>query len=132
MNKILHKNDIVKRISDKLSNEKIVIGGNKESYKRKYHLKYTQKIIANVLDSFWEVVAESIEDGDSVKLNNYIKIEPKYYNEVIMNANGFKGINENVVPARYKIKFKMGERLKKACKQLLEKRSLDDERNTTL
>lgn len=122
MNKELHKNDIIKKISDRLSNEKIVIGGNKESYKRKYHLKYTQKIIANVLDSFWEVVAETIEEGNSVKLNNYVKIEPRYYKAIVMNANGFKGINENVVPARYKMKFKMGKRLKKACEQLLDKR----------
>lgn len=120
MNKELHKNDIVKKISDKLVNEKIVIGGNKELYKRKYHLKYTQKIIANVLDSFWEVVAETIEEGDSIKINGYMKMEPKYYKEITLNANGFKGINENVIPARYKMKFKMGERLKEACKRLLE------------
>lgn len=120
MNKVLHKNDIIKKISNKLYNEKIVIGGNKELYKRKYHLKYTQKIISNVLDSFWEVVAETVEEGDSIKLNKYIKIEPKFYNERTMNANGFKGINENVVPPRYKIKFKVGERLKIACERLLD------------
>ncbi len=125
MNRELHKGDIVKKISDKLSNEKIVIGGNKEFYKRKYHLKYTQKIISNVLDSFWEVVADTIEEGDSIKLNSYIKIEPKFYNEITMNANGFKGINENVIPARYKMKFKIGERLKNACKRLSERELKD-------
>ena len=114
--------DIVREVSDKLSDERIVVGGNKELYKRKYHLKYTQKIIANVIDAFWEVIAESIENGDTIKLNNYIKIEPKYYKGFTMNANGFKGMNENEVPARYKAKFKMGERLKKACERLSEKR----------
>lgn len=76
MNKELHKNDIVKKISDKLVNEKIVIGGSKELYKRKYHLKYTQKIIANVLDSFWKVVAETIEKGDSIKINDKYRLLP--------------------------------------------------------
>ena len=63
-----------------------------KSIKRKYHLKYTQKIIANVLDAFWEVVSEAIEDGNSIKINNYIKMEPKYYKAVKLNANGFNNI----------------------------------------
>lgn len=37
------------KISEKLIDEKIDIGGNGKKYKRKHHLKYTQKIIANVL-----------------------------------------------------------------------------------
>ena len=72
MNNVLHKMDVVNKISEKLIDEKIVIGGNKSFYKRKYHLKYTQKIIANVLDAFWDVIADVIEDGDSIKLYNYI------------------------------------------------------------
>lgn len=121
MNNKLHKKDIIDKISEKLINEKIAIGGNGKKYKRKYHLKYTQKIIANVLNAFWDVVYESIENGDSIKINNYVKMEPKYYKAVRLNANGFNNIKENIVPARYRIRFTMGERLKEACKNLSKK-----------
>lgn len=121
MGKELHKNEIVKLISQKLSGEKIVIGGNKEYYKRKYHLKYTQKIILKVLDAFWDVVADAVEEGDTVKIADYIKIEPKYYKEVNKNASGFKGVYEYIIPEKYKLKFKMGRRLKQACENLTER-----------
>ncbi len=125
MDNELHKKDIINKISEKLIDEKIVIGGNKSFYKRKYHLKYTQKIIANVLDAFWDVIADVIEDGDSIKLYNYIKIEPRYYKAVKLNAKGFPGIKENIVPARYRMKFIMGERLKEACRKLSQKKCGD-------
>ena len=125
MNEVLLKKDLVNKVSEKLMDEKIIIGGNGEKYKRKYHLKYTQKIIANVVDAFWEAIAEAVEDGNSVKLNNYVKIEPRYYKAVKLNAKGFPGIKENTVPARYKIKFTMGERLKEACRRLTQKKSDD-------
>ena len=125
MDNELHKKDIINKISEKLIDEKIVIGGNKSFYKRKYHLKYTQKIIANVLDAFWDVIAEIIEEGDSIKLYNYIKIEPRYYKAVKLNAKGFPGIKENIVPARYRMKFIMGERLKEACRRLSQKKCGD-------
>ena len=35
MNNVLHKMDVVNKISEKLIDEKIVIGGNKSFYKRK-------------------------------------------------------------------------------------------------
>lgn len=119
---VLLKRDMVDRVSEKLAGEKITIGGNGEKYKRKYHLKYTQKIIANVLDAFWEAVADAVEEGDSVKLNNYVKIEPRHYKAVKLNAKGFPGIKEDTVPARYKVKFTMGERLKEACRRLTQKK----------
>lgn len=125
MDNELHKKDIIDKISEKLINEKIVIGGNKTFYKNKYHLKYTQKIIANVLDAFWDVIAKTIEDGDSIKLYNYIKIEPRYYKAVKLNAKGFKNIKENIVPARYRIKFTVGERLKEASRRLSQKKCDD-------
>lgn len=118
MSNELHKKDIINKISEKLMDEKITIGGNGKKYKRKYHLKYTQKIIANVLNAFWNVVSESIENGDSIKINNYVKMEPKYYKAVKLNANGFNNIKENIVPARYKTKFTMGKHLKESCRKL--------------
>lgn len=124
---VLLKRDMIDRVSKKLEGEKITIGGNGEKYKRKYHLKYTQKIIANVLDAFWEAVADAVEEGDSVKLNNYVKIEPRHYKAVKLNAKGFPGIKEDTVPARYKVKFTMGERLKEACRRLTQKKHDDGE-----
>ncbi len=121
----LHKKDIIEKVSEKLIGEKITIGGNGKKYKRKYHLKYTQKIIANVLDAFWEIVTETVGNGDSIKINNYIKMEPKYYKAVKLNANGFKNIKENIVPARYRIRFTMGERLKEACRRLSQEKCND-------
>ncbi len=96
MNNVLHKMDVVNKISEKLIDEKIVIGGNKSFYKRKYHLKYTQKIIANVLDAFWDVIADVIEDGDSIKLYNYIKIEPKYFKSIKLNLDYSRHSRESV------------------------------------
>lgn len=125
MNSELHKRDIINRISEKLIDEKISIGGNGKKYKRKYHLKYTQKIITNVLDAFWDVISEAVENGDSIKINNYVKMEPKYYKAVKLNSNGFNHIKENIVPARYRIRFTMGERLKESCRRLSQKKCDD-------
>lgn len=123
MDKVLHKNEVIDRISDKLLDTKIEIGENGKVYKRKYHLKYTKVIIANVLNAFWDVVAEAIEDGDTVKLNNYAKFEPLFYKGRIITANNFQGMNDNPIPDRYKVRFKMGERLKEACRRLYEKKN---------
>ena len=125
MSNELHKKEIINKISEKLIDEKITIGGNGKKYKRKYHLKYTQKIIENVLDAFWKVVAEVIEDGDSVMIKSYVKMEPKYYKAVKLNANGFNNIQENIVPARYRVRFTMGERLKESCRRLSQKKCDD-------
>ncbi len=122
MDNVLLKKDIVGMVSEKLAGEKIEIGGNGKKYKRKYHLKYTQRIIANVLDAFWEAVASAVEEGDSVKLNNYVRIEPRHYKAVRLNAKGFPGIKEDTVPARYKVRFIAGERLKEASRRLTQKK----------
>ena len=79
-------------------------------------------LIAKVIDAFWDVIAEAVEDGDSIKMNSYIKIEPKYYKAVKLNAEGLKWVKENVVPARYRIRFTMGERLKESCRRLSDKK----------
>lgn len=121
MSNELHKKDIIDKISAKLIHERITIGGNSKKYKRKYHLRYTKKIIANVLNAFWDVICDSIEDGDSIKIKNYVKMEPKYYKSVKLNANGFNNIKENIVPERYRVRFTMGEYLKNACRSLTER-----------
>ena len=102
----IFKNELIDRISAKLSEERIVVGGNKCLYKRKYQLKFTEFIIAKVLDAFWDVVADTIADGDKISIQHYLSIYPKYV------TNG-KADN-------YCIKVKAMERLKRACQTLTE------------
>lgn len=105
MNTIFRK-ELIDRISAKLSKERIVVGGNKHAYKRKYQLKFTEIIISKVLDAFWDVVADAITDGDKIQIQHYLSIYPKYV------TNG-KADN-------YCIRVKAMERLKRACKTLTE------------
>lgn len=100
----VNKKTLIDKISAKLSKERIVVGGNKHAYKRRYHLKYTEVIISKVLDAFWDVVADTIADGDKIAIQNYMTIYPKY----ATNAN----INS------YCVKTKAKERLKEACRIL--------------
>lgn len=122
MNRILSRKELIEVISALLNNKRIVIGGNKESYKRKYHLKYSKKIIDTIITAFWEAIVISLENGDSVRINNYFKIEPQYRKGTVMKANGFRdtNINTNFVPAHYIPKFRAGAKLKEACKNLTE------------
>lgn len=118
MNRTLNRKDLIKIVSALLNKQRIVVGGNKETYKRKYHLKYSKKIIDTIITAFGEAIAVSLRNGDTVRINNYFKIEPQYRKETVMKANGFKGINTNVVPAHYVPKFRAGSKLKEACKNL--------------
>ena len=111
----VNKNTLIDRISAKLNKERIVVGGNKHAYKRKYHLKYTETIIAKVLDAFWDVVADTITDGDKIAIQNYITIYPKY----ATNAN----INS------YCVKTKAKEKLKEACRILTDNKKRKEIQN---
>lgn len=111
MNRILSRKELIEVISALLNNKRIVIGGNKESYKKKYHLKYSKKIIDTIITAFWEAIVISLENGDSVRINNYFKIEPQYRKGAVMKVNGF------FVPAHYIPKFRAGAKLKEACKK---------------
>ncbi|MBD5117258.1 MAG: HU family DNA-binding protein [Ruminococcaceae bacterium] len=122
MNRILNRKELINIISALLNNKRIVVGGNKETYKRKYHLKYNKKIIDTIITAFCDAIVISLENGDSVRINNYFKIEPYYRKESIMKANGFRdsNIDTNFVPAHYLPKFRAGIKLKEACKKLTE------------
>ena len=80
---------------------------------------YSEKIIRKVLDAFWSVVAETIEEGDSVQIYNYMTISPKYYKE--REVNSFDGSGKYTSSPRYKIKVSAEGRLKEACKILFNK-----------
>lgn len=120
MNQKINKNDLVHRISDKLSDDRIVVGGNKELYKRKYHLSYSHVIIRKVLNAFLDVLVDAIAEGNSVGLDGCIILEPKYYKE--RKRKAFDCEREYyITPAGYRLKLRTGVRMKEACKQLTEK-----------
>lgn len=123
MNEVLTNTDIVNKISHKLSGERFVRGGKKKSWLSKYHLRYTKDIIKMVMDAYNDVMTEAIADGDSVKMYNYFKIEPKHYKERFVQINGFYGTGKNYVPSQYKVKLTMGKKMKEACNVLLGKTS---------
>lgn len=113
------KSEIVKRVVEKLEGTKINIGGNKYSYKREYNLKYTQEIVDNVICTFLDVIVDIIENGDSVKLNSYMILEPKYYTE--KRARNVYEDKEITMPAQYRVKLNVGTKLEEACKRLSER-----------
>ena len=122
MNMIFNKKDIVKEITEKLSDKRRAVGGNRLFYKRKYHLRYTQEIIEVVLDAFLDVLVDIIEDGDSVDIRGYLEIEPKYCKQ--WNGTDFNG-NEISAPPRYKPRAKLKSEFVKACERLSERELYD-------
>lgn len=111
----INKNELIDRISAKLNKERIVVGGNKHTYKKRYHLKYTEVIISKVVDAFWSVVADTIADGDKISIQNYMTIYPKYATNGNFNS--------------YCIKTKAKENLKEACRILNDKDKKDEVQN---
>ena len=73
----INRHDMVKKIVDNLSDKKIVIGGNKILYKNKYHLKYTQQIVDNVLEALFDTIMEEVENGNMINFQNYFSIKPE-------------------------------------------------------
>lgn len=121
------KPGLVRRIVDKLDGTKIVIGGNKEFYKKEYHLQYTQEIVDNVLSALLEVMEDEIEKGNTIRLNGYMTIKPAYRNPRLA-----RNVYENIeikIPARYKLKLKAGKRLTEACKRFNDKNKDGDRNN---
>lgn len=115
MNEEIIKPGVVRRIVDKLDDTRIVVGGNKEFYKSKYHLQYTQEIVDNVLSTLFQVIEEEIENGNSIRFNGYLTIQPKYKES--RRARNLYENTEVTIPARYRLKVKCGKRLVDACKR---------------
>ncbi|WP_458397375.1 HU family DNA-binding protein [Anaerotignum sp.] len=120
MNQKINKNEIIDRISKKLSDERIVVGG-KKNYKRAYHLRINKWIIGKVLNALLDVLVEVIEEGDSVIFAGYMVLEPRYFKEIRRRANNYSDKEEAVTPAGYRLKIKAGKSMKDACKTLSEK-----------
>lgn len=75
---------------------------------------YTQEDVENVMAAFWDVICESIEDGDTIKLNGYMSIELKHMAE--HKLRNVVSNQEMTVPELYRVNFRAGSRLKEAAK----------------
>ena len=115
------KNDIVKKIVDRLKGKHITIGGNKYAYKRKYHLKYSQEIVNNVISAFLDELVDEIENGNKVSLMGYFTIEPKYRN-ALKRRDTLKTGEIVEVPAQYRLRVYFGSKLKEACERFSNKK----------
>lgn len=118
MNKTYVTKEMVSRVVDRLyqQGERIEVGGNRHAYKRKYHLKYSQLIVRKVLDAFLEETVAVLSEGDTVKIAEYFKLEPKLYAGRELNSKVCG--NNLIIPEQYKPKMKLYKRLKEACKSL--------------
>lgn len=116
---------MVKKIVDNLSDKKIVIGGNKILYKNKYHLKYTQQIVDNVLEALFDTVMEELENGNMINFQNYFSIKPELRKP--KKARNVVTGEDMIIPERYQFKVKAGLLLKQACDYFNDKSKSDND-----
>lgn len=125
MNNEVIKPGLVVKVVDKLEDKKIVIGGNKFFYKNEYHLKYSQEIVDDVISAFLQSLEDIVEEGDSIKLNGYFQIEPKFSKARL--GRNVKANETCPIPAQHRVKIKVGTKLKRACDKFNEKISSCEE-----
>ena len=123
----ISKKELIDRISAKLKKEKLVVGGNKHFYQKKYHLTYSKKIIKKVVDAFLNVVVDAISDGDKIQMYNYFTIYPQHYKERTVNM--FDGTSGHISPEHYKLKINAGKKVEDACDKLMNKINEGDVQN---
>lgn len=121
----INRHDMVKKIVDNLSDKKIVIGGNKILYKNKYHLKYTQQIVDNVLKALFDTVMEELENGNMINFQNYFSIKPELRKP--KKARNVVTGEDMIIPERYQFKVKSGLLLKQACDYFNDKSKSDND-----
>ena len=121
----INRHDMVKKIVDTLSDKKIVIGGNKILYKNKYHLKYTQQIVDNVLEALFDTVMEELENGNMINFQNYFSIKPELRKP--KKARNVVTGEDMIIPERYQFKVKAGLLLKQACDYFNDKSKSDND-----
>lgn len=120
----INRHDMVKKIVDNLSDKKIVIGGNKILYKNKYHLKYTQQIVDNVLEALFDTVMKELENGNMINFQNYFSIKPELRKS--KKARNVVTGEDMIIPERYQFKVKAGLLLKQACDYFNDKSKSDN------
>lgn len=119
MNQIYGRNEIIHKVVDKLQGEKIVVGGNKHNYKRKYHLKYSIPIVKKVINALLEVLTEIVEDGDEANFRGYFEIKPVYRKAT--RARDICNGTTIEVPPKYMPRAYFRRFMNDACKRLTER-----------
>lgn len=98
----------------------MAIRRDEESKRTRYDIKYSQEIVRNVIEAFIEVVAETIEEGDKLKLNGFMTLQPKLYRQrKTFNKLGDGEIK--ICEERYRIKQRYGVKMQEACERLTER-----------
>ena len=115
---------MVKKIVDNLSDKKIVVGGNKILYEKKYYLKYTQQIVDNVLEALFDTIMEEVENGNMINFQNYFSIKPELRKS--KKARNVVTGEDMIIPERYRFKVKGGVLLKQACDYFNDKSKSDN------
>ena len=121
----INRHDMVKKIVDNLSDKKIVVGGNKILYEKKYYLKYTQRIVDNVLEALFDIVMEELENGKMINFQNYFSIKPELRKS--KKARNVVTGEVMIIPERYQFKIKGGLLLKQACDCFNDKSKSDND-----
>ena len=119
MNQVYVKEDIVRKVAQKLREERIVIGGSKHAYKRKYHLRFSKFIVNKVIGALLEVLVDVLEEGNSANFRGYFEIKPTYY-KATRARDINKGVTIEVLP-KYKPKAYFKGLMQDACKKLTER-----------
>ena len=117
MKKKYTKKDLIRKITEKMIGQKIIIGGNKVFYKKRYNLKYSQQIVENVLLAFFDVTCDILSEGDEILWKKYISIKPQYYKKRYRKNKLENTLVE--IPAKYKTKIFAGSKLCNASKNIV-------------
>lgn len=80
--------------------------------KRENH-SYTYEEVDEILSAFFNVMEAEISKGNSIHFNGYMKIEPKFNKE--RKARNIILDEEVIIPARYRVSIKPGEKFKNAA-----------------
>jgi nucleoid DNA-binding protein len=79
---------------------------------------YSQRVVEEVLDSFYNFLVETVENGDRVQCFGVFDISTKYV-EPHTYSNPQDNSIKVPVGERYKLVIKAGDRLKKASRQVI-------------
>ena len=113
MNQKFNKTDIKNMTRERLNE------GRMAGCMRQFSMLYTKPIVDRVIDTFLDIIAEIIEDGDTVNLYGYLKITPVLRKER-KRIKAHTG-EEYMHPPLYSAKVSVGEVLKNACRNLTER-----------
>lgn len=106
MNEIINKTMLTRKIFERMDEQ------NRISLNRN-HWNCSQESISEVLYSMLKVIEEEVANGNTIQLSGYLTILP-VFKEARRARNVYEDY-EMMIPAGYKLKVKVGKKLKDAC-----------------